>query len=311
VKLVFMGSGAFGLPTLEALADEHEIVLVVSQPARPAGRSRRLTPTPIAAWADERGIDVFTPERLDDAAVDRIRAAGAEAHVVIAYGHKIPPALVDAAFSINLHASLLPRWRGAAPINHAMIAGDAETGVSVIGLAQRMDAGLVFAERRVPIDPRETAGELHDRLARLGPEAVAETLAAYDRGDAAAISRRQDEAAATRAPKLAKADGRLDFTRPARELRQQVHGLTPWPGCAVRVDEHTIKLLRVADEVAGDETGDPDAAPGTLLADGRIATGDGRLRPLEVQPAGGRAMSWDEFRRGRQLTPGMLVAPEG
>lgn len=309
MRLVFMGSGAFGLPTLEALAGQHEIALVVSQPARPAGRSRRLTPTPIAAWAAERDLPVFTPERLDEEAVARITGESADAHVVIAYGHKIPPELVDAAFSFNLHASLLPRWRGAAPINHAMIAGDAETGVSVIGLAQRMDAGLVYAERRVPIDPRETAGELHDRLAELGPEAVTEVLDALARGAEADLGRTQDESAATRAPKLAKADGRLDFTRSARELRQQVHGLTPWPGCAVRLGEVTLKLLRVADEDAAAAAS--RRAPGTLGDDGRIATGDGVLRPLEVQPAGGRPMNWDDYRRGNPPPANTVVTPAG
>jgi methionyl-tRNA formyltransferase len=309
VRIVFLGSGAFGLPTFERLASEHEIVLVVSQPARPAGRSRRPTPTPIAARAAELGRPVLTPERLDEAAVARITGERADAHVVIAYGHKIPPPVVDAAFSINLHASLLPRWRGAAPINHAMIAGDDETGVSVIGLAQRMDAGLVYARRATPIDPRETAGELHDRLAAMGPDAVSEVLAARARGEADALGRPQDEAAATRAPKLSKADGRLDLARPAVELRRQVHGLTPWPGCAIELGGVVLKLRRVADEPA--TPGAPVAPPGTLLEDGTIATGHGRLRPLEVQPAGGRAMSWEDFRRGRALPAGTMAAPAG
>jgi len=309
MRIVFLGSGAFGRPTLERLAADHEIALVVSQPARPAGRSRRPTPTPVAAWAGERGLATFTPERLDEAAVERILAERADAHVVIAYGHRIPPAIVDAAFSINLHASLLPRWRGAAPINHAMIAGDAETGVSVIGLAQRMDAGLVYAVRATPIDPRETAGELHDRLAAMGPGAVAEVLAAHARGEAEALGRPQDEAAATRAPKLAKADGRLDLTRPAVELRRRVHGLTPWPGCAIELAGVVLKLLRVADEPASPEA--PVAPPGTLLEDGTLATGHGRLRPLEVQPAGRRPMAWGDFLRGRALPAGIVAGPSG
>ncbi len=309
MRIVFLGSGAFGLPTFERLAAEHELVLVVSQPARPAGRSRRPTPTPIAARAAELGRPVLTPERLDAAAVARITGEPADAHVVIAYGHKIPPAVVDAAFSINLHASLLPRWRGAAPINHAMIAGDAETGVSVIGLAQRMDAGLVYATRTTPIDPRETAGELHDRLAAMGPDAVAEVLAARARGEADALGRPQDEAAATRAPKLSKADGRLDLARPAVELRRRVHGLTPWPGCAIELGGITLKLLRVADEPAIPDA--PVAPPGTLLADGTLATGQGRLRLLEVQPAGKRPMAWDDFRRGRDPVTGTVAIAAG
>ncbi len=307
MRIVFMGSGAFGLPTLESLAAEHEIVLVVSQPPRPAGRRRVPTPTPVAAWATERGLDLFTPDRVDAEAVAKIAAAEGDAQVVIAYGHRIPPELVAAAFSINLHASLLPRWRGAAPINHAMIAGDEQTGVSVIELAPRMDAGRVFATRALPIDPRETAGELHDRLAALGPEVVAEVLEAHATGRAAAMASEQDESFATAAPKLAKADGRLEFTQSARTLRQRIHGLTPWPGCTITIAGTPVKLLRVADEPGDDGRG---VSPGVLQADGRISTGGGgRLRPLEVQPAGGRAMSWDEFRRGRRLTGGEPVEP--
>ena len=307
MRIVFMGSGAFGLPTLESLAAEHEIVLVVSQPPRPAGRRRVPTPTPVAAWSMERGLDLFTPDRVDVEAVAKIAAAEGDAQVVIAYGHRIPPELVAAAFSINLHASLLPRWRGAAPINHAMIAGDEQTGVSVIELAPRMDAGRVFATRALPIDPRETAGELHDRLAALGPEVVAEVLEAHATGRAAAMASEQDESFATAAPKLAKADGRLEFTQSARTLRQRIHGLTPWPGCTITIAGTPVKLLRVADEPGDDGRG---VSPGVLQADGRISTGGGgRLRPLEVQPAGGRAMSWDEFRRGRRLTGGEPVEP--
>ncbi len=308
MRIVFMGSGAFGLPTLESLAAAHEIALVVSQPPRPAGRRRVPTPTPVAAWAIERGIDLFTPERLDAEAVARIAAADADAQVVIAYGHRIPPELVVAAFSVNLHASLLPRWRGAAPINHAMIAGDERTGVSVIELAPRMDAGRVYATRSVAIDPRETAGELHDRLAALGPELVAEVLEAHAAGEADAMARVQDESIATAAPKLSKADGRLDLAEPAAVLRRRVHGLTPWPGCAISIAGTTVKLLRVADEPASGEPGEPQE-PGVLLADGRITTGDGTLRPLEVQPAGGRPMGWEEFRRGRRLAGGERVEP--
>ncbi|MFK7959376.1 MAG: methionyl-tRNA formyltransferase [Phycisphaerales bacterium] len=345
MRITFMGSGAFGLPTIERLADEHEIALVVSQPARPAGRRRSVTPTPIAAWAEARGLDTFTPERLDSAARSRIAAAEADAQVVIAYGHKIPASLTEAAFSINLHASLLPRWRGAAPINHAMVAGDAETGVSVISLARKMDAGLVYGVARTAIDPFETAGELHDRLALLGPDLVANVLDAHRRGAAEGTS--QDPDAVTAAPKLSRADAVLDFTRPAADVRARIHGFTPWPGCSVQIGDHALKLTRVrdvpdresveggADVRAGDATnaghagharvdtrGRPDTAdaadtcdtagprgtPGTLDADGCIVCGAGRLELVEVCPPGKRAMSFDDFRRGQHLEAGAAVA---
>jgi len=309
MELVFFGSGAFGLPTLERLAGEHEVALVVTQPARPAGRSRTPTPTPVGAFAATHGLPVIEPERLDPAAVETIRAIRADAFVVIAYGHKLSEALLDGVFAVNLHASLLPKYRGAAPIHWAVINGETETGVSVIGLAQRMDAGLVYARVATPIDPAETTGELHDRLAELGAPPVLETLARAAAGDRTADA--QDETLATAAPKLSKADGTVRFDQPAAAVRCRVHGLTPWPGCTVLLDGHRLKLGRVevvdvADEDAAAAPPGGDA-PGLVAADLTVACAPGRIRVLLVQPAGGRPMPFDAFCRGHDAGPGMTM----
>jgi methionyl-tRNA formyltransferase len=312
VRLVFLGSGEFGLPTLKWLLGPesgHFVAAVVSQPDRPAGRHRELTPTPIAAYAQQQGVltfksdDVNTPEFI--AQIDELKP---DAAVVIAFGQKLSPPLIGALgkLAVNLHASLLPKFRGAAPINWAMINGEKVTGVTVISLAQRMDAGLVYARAETPIDPLETAGELHDRLATLGPELIEKLLADLERGELRGEP--QDEAGATKAPKLSKADAIVSFNAPADEVRRRIHGLTPWPG--VRVTwrrqsdgkEQPLSLLRVAAETS--PSGQP---PGTVLEGQRVATADGAVRLLEVQTPGGRAMRIEDFVRGHPLQPGDML----
>ena len=216
MRLILLGSGAFGLPTFKHLHAHHDVCAVISQPDRPAGRKRQLTATPVAQWAADVGLPTFKP---DDAnapqTVAQLAAYKADAAVVIAFGQKLSPLLIDALgrLVVNLHASLLPKYRGAAPINWAMIHGEQATGVSVISLAQKMDAGLIYATAQTPIDPLETAGELHDRLAALGPAVVSDVLRAFADGSLRGVP--QDERLATRAPKLSKADGHVDFTQDA------------------------------------------------------------------------------------------------
>jgi methionyl-tRNA formyltransferase len=307
MRLVFLGSGAFGLPTLAALRAEHEVALVVSQPDRPAGRNRVPTPTPVAELAASAGMPTIKPDRVNERAViERIAEVAPDALVVIAYGHKLGPDLLEGRFAVNLHASLLPKYRGAAPINWAIINGERETGVSVIGLSQRMDAGEVYAARRVAIDPRETAGELHDRLAALGPEAILETLAR--RRDGALAPTAQDESLATAAPKLAKADGTVWFDQPADAVRCRVHGLTPWPGCTVLCGEHPLKLLRVDVIERGRPVSAGGAPPGTVREDLSVACAPGSVRLLEVQPPGGVPMSMEAYCRGRDVHPGVRMS---
>ena len=311
MRVLFFGAGAFGLPTLEALHAEHEVVAVVTQPDRPAGRSRQPTPTPVGGWARGHGVAVHKVEDVNDPAfVAEVAAMGVEASVVIAFGQKLSPALIDSmgTLAVNLHASLLPKYRGAAPINWAMIDGEAVTGVSVIGLAQRMDAGPMYATAELKIDPRETAGELHDRLAELGPEAIRGVLKQLEAGELRPAT--QDEAAATKAPKFRKSDGTVNFDQPSAAVRARVHGLTPWPGCRVmwrsahNGGKGVLVLKRVADH-GHDEAGQQHGQlPGTVLADLRIACGKGSLELLEVQEPGGKVLDFRSFRRGHAFGRG-------
>ena len=184
MRLVYFGSSDFGLPTLQRLVVEHEVRLIVTQPDRPAGRRRHLSATPIGAFGERCGIDLLRPENANDASVvARVRQMEAEALIVIAYGQKLGPALLEDIFAINLHGSLLPKYRGAAPINWAVINGETETGVSVISMTQRMDGGAILAELATAIDPMETAGELEKRLSALGPDLVLQTLVDHESGD--------------------------------------------------------------------------------------------------------------------------------
>lgn len=301
MKLVFFGSGAFGLPTLQMLASEHALLAIVSQPDKPAGRGGKLSPTPIADWAAANlpHIPLLKPVNVNEPDITtQIRALPADAWVVIAFGQKLKPALLHDRFAVNLHASLLPRWRGAAPINAAILAGDTSTGSSVITLADKMDAGLILDQSHRPIDPLQTAGELHDQLAHDGPALVRRVLANFASNSLSPIT--QDESRVTLARKLSKADGILDFARSADDCRCIVHGLTPWPGVTVAFRNEPLKLLRVRaiSNTAGHLT------PGTILdpAQGLVRCGhNSALQLLEVQPSGKRPMPWRDFANGRQV----------
>lgn len=307
MDLVYFGSGAFGLPTLERLASRHRVRAIVTQPDRPAGRGGRLTPTPVGAWAAAHVHDVplIKPERVNEPSVcAQLRAVEAEAWVVIAFGQKLGRVLLDGRFAINLHASLLPRWRGAAPINAAILAGDAETGNSVITLAERMDAGTILAQSRRRLDPAMTAGQLHDLLAGDGPDLVESVLCAHAAGTLSPYA--QDETLVTLAPKLTKADGWVDFAQPAQACRRRIHGLTPWPGVTVTLGGRTLRLLRVEPDAVNPQ----QSAVGTVVDPDRgiVACGGGTaLRLLAVQPAGGRAMPWADFARGHRVGRGAML----
>ena len=313
MKLTFFGSGDFGLPTLQRLCREHEVAAVVSQPDRPAGRKRRLTPTPIAAWAESQGMTVLKSDDVNEPAfVANIAEVKPDASVVIAFGQKLSPTLIEAMgeLAVNLHASILPAYRGAAPINWAMIHNESTTGVSVIGLAQRMDAGVVYQTATLEIDPSETAGELHDRLALLGPDAVVKVLEALSAGQLQPVT--QGEEAATRAPKFKKADGTVDFHQPAERVRSRVHGLTPWPGCRVfwrsayTGDKQVVMLKRVRDLPEADKG---TTVPGTVLADLTVACESGAVELLEVQVPGGKVLDFATFRKGHRIQRGDTLCP--
>ena len=292
MRIVFLGSGAFGLPTLRKLADVHEIVGVVTAQDKSAGRNRKPTPTPIAKWASEHGLQIFKTGNVNDAQMVRhIEELHVEAMVVIAFGQKISEELIKGQRAMNLHASLLPRWRGAAPINAAVVNGDEHSGVSVITLAQTMDAGVVLGQVSTAIGETETAGELHDRLAELGPDLILQVLSGDGSGQA------QDEALVTYAPKLSRKDARLDLSQDAEAVARTIRGMSPWPCCHLTISGIDCKILNA---IAKNGNG----KDGEVLEDGTIATGKGSIEILEMKPAGSKAMSWKDFCNGRSIHSG-------
>ena len=312
MRVVFFGTPEFAVPSLAALARRHEVALALTQPDRPKGRGRQLAEPPVKALARELGIPVLQPERLEEASLrPHLEVARAEAAVVVAYGLKIPDWLL--AFhprgAINVHGSLLPAYRGAAPVNRAIVNGDAETGVTTMLLASRMDAGPILMQRRTPIGPEETAGELAARLAALGAELLVVTLDGLASG--LVQPRAQDEALASFAPKLRKEDGLIDWSRRASEIVDLVRGVNPWPGAYTHLDGRPLKIWKAAaaPQQAGSGSRSP-AAPGTLLAasfhEGLLVAcgGGGAVSLLTVQTEGRKPLTAPEFLRGRALSPG-------
>jgi methionyl-tRNA formyltransferase len=299
MRVVFYGTPAFALPTLHALLARHHVVAAVTQPDRPAGRGQRAQASPVKAVALGHGIPVLQPARLRDPGwPERLAAHAADVAVVVAFGQILPPAVLDVPSrgSINVHASLLPRYRGAAPVAWAIVRGERETGITTFRMDAGMDTGPVLLQRSTAIGPEETAGELAGRLATLGAAVLIETL---DRLDGLP-PRAQDATAATLAPRLRKEDGVLDWTEPAAALAARVRGVNPWPG-AVTVTPAGRLLIWRARVIGG------QGEPGVLTpAEGRLAvgTGEGLLVPVEVQPENRRVMAWDAYLRGARLGPG-------
>ena len=304
MRIVFMGTPEFALPTLAGiLAAGHQVAAVYSQPPRPAGRGMAERKSPVQQLAERHGLVVLTPKALKGEPEQQAFAAhGADAAVVVAYGLILPkPALAAPRHGcLNLHASALPRWRGAAPIQRAIMAGDEETAATVMRMEEGLDTGPVCREARVAIGADMTAGELHDLLAEKGAETMVAALADLERG--ALSCRPQATAGVTYASKIDKAETRLDFTRAAREVHNRVRGLSPAPGAWIEIGHagktERVKVLRT--QVAGG-TG----PPGTVLDDAlAIACGEGAVRVLEVQRSGKRPMAAGEFLRGLPLRPG-------
>lgn len=306
MRIVFLGSGAFGLPTLEHLSETHDIVGVVTQPDQRAGRGKKMTPTPIGAWAAEHLPDVplIKPGNINEAEIcDSVRSWECDAWVVIAFGQKLGQALLADRFAINLHASLLPRWRGAAPINHAILAGDTVTGNSVITLADRMDAGLVLGQSERAIEADQTKDELHDLLAKDGPALIEDVLRRH--AGRTLEPAKQDESLVTLASKLSKHDSWVDFAHPADVVRCRINGLSPWPAVSVGFGDERIKVLRAAP--AEPEAPIPESEPGVIIDPGLGIVACGRrsaMRFIEVQPPGKKPMAFDAFANGRQIKAG-------
>jgi len=309
LRLIFMGTPDFSVPTLRALhAAGHEIVAAYSQPPRPAGRrGLELTPSPVHRAAEELGIEVRTPSTLKGEAEQAAFAAlGADAAVVVAYGLLLPkPILAGTRLGcFNGHASLLPRWRGAAPIQRAIMAGDVETGMMVMKMDEGLDTGPVAMTATVPIGPDMTGGELHDRLAEAGAALMVEAMARLERGDLPLVPQAAD--GVTYARKIDKAEARVDWTRPAGEVHDRIRALSPFPGawCEITVNG-TPERLKVLRSALAEGSGRPGEALDDALT---VACGSGAVRLVEVQRAGGRPMQAAELLRGVRIRKGDLLS---
>jgi methionyl-tRNA formyltransferase len=307
LRIVFMGTPDFAVPTLtEIVGQGHEVAAVYTRPPAPAGRGMALKPSPVQRTAERLGLPVLTPTTLrgDDAAA-AFRSHQADVAVVVAYGMILPEAILAAPElgCLNLHASLLPRWRGAAPIQRAVMAGDAETGVAVMRMEKGLDTGPVAMIERVPIGPETTSGNLHDKLAVIGADLMVRALAALSRG-ALGFTPQPDEGV-VHAAKIANADAAIDWTQPSRVVHDLVRGLSPFPGAYTTIDlgrgPERMKVLRTGRLSAGRA----GAAPGEVIDDAlAVACGDGAVRLLQVQRAGSKAMDAGEFLRGVPVPAG-------
>jgi methionyl-tRNA formyltransferase len=305
MRLAFMGTPDFAVPALDALvAAGHEVAAVYTRPERPRGRGQQPRPSPVAARAEALRLPVRTPSSLrgpDEQAA--FAGLGAEVAVVVAYGLILPaPVLAAPARGcLNIHASLLPRWRGAAPIQRALMAGDAETGVSIMAMEAGLDTGPVLLAEAVPIGPADTAGTLHDRLAALGARMIVTALASLDR----LMPEPQPEEGVTYAAKIDKAEARVDWTRPAAEVDRLIRGLAPFPGAWTEVGPERVKLLL-------SEVAEGAGPPGTILDDRlAVACGSGAVRLLRLQRAGKDAVAAPEFLRGFRLPEGERLGGDG
>jgi methionyl-tRNA formyltransferase len=303
LRLIFMGTPDFSVPTLlELVAHGHEIAAVYTRVPKPGGRGMRLQPTPVEVEARRLGIPVLTPKTLrTPEALEEFRAHEADAAVVVAYGMILPQAILDAPKlgCYNLHASLLPRWRGAAPINRAIMAGDTESGVMVMKMDVGLDTGDVAMAERLPITDAMTASELHDALSRLGADLMVRAMAALERGSLRLV--KQSEQGVTYAAKVEKAEARIDWSKPAREVLRHIHGLSPFPGAWSEIvgggDAARVKILRC-------ELAKGSGEPGSVVDDQlTIACGEGAVRIIELQRAGKAPMKAAEFLRGTPLKP--------
>jgi methionyl-tRNA formyltransferase len=304
LRLIFMGTPDFAVPTLGRLAAAgHEIAAVYTRAAKPAGRGMDVQPSPVEREARRLGLTVHTPKTLRDAAAQtEFRAHEADAAVVVAYGLILPKPILEAPRlgCFNVHASLLPRWRGAAPINRAIMAGDAETGVTIMQMDEGLDTGAIAMANRAPIAPDMTAGDLHDALARLGADLMLRALAALERGTLTLTP--QPAQGVTYAAKIGKNETRIDWTQPWQQVHDHIRGLSPFPGAWFEIDGVRVKALRST-------KGEGKGASGSVLDDHlTIACGQGAARLVQVQRAGRQPMSADEFLRGTPVNRGVRLA---
>ena len=310
MRIIYMGSGEFGCPTLRALSDsDHELLDVITPPARPAGRGKKTIATPVARLAEELDLPLTEAANVNQPdLVSRIAELQPDVILVIAFGQKIGSDLLNLPNCrvINLHGSLLPAYRGAAPINWAIINGEEKAGVTVIELNDAWDAGAMFGQSALTILPRETAGELHDRLALLGPDLVIDILQRITAGTDQPLD--QNSSLASKAPKLRKADGRINWNEPAETIVNRILGLWPWPGAfsqltqADRKKPQRVVVARAELAEPGETTA--TAEPGQFDNDLYVTCGQGRIHILELRPENSKLMTFSDFANGRRIKPG-------
>jgi len=316
LRIVFMGSPDFSIPTMQAILDAgHEVICVYAQPPRPAGRGQKERPCPVHAFAFTHNLPVRTPESLrGETEQTAFKALDADLAVVVAYGLILPPEILAAPRlgCINVHASLLPRWRGAAPIQRAIQAGDTETGVCIMQMDRGLDTGPVYLTRRLPIAPETTGGVLHDSLSEIGGAACVEAIAGVSDGTLAAAA--QPESGVTYAAKLTSREARIDWSVTAQEIARTVQAFNPWPGTWFEHNGERIKVMNAFALESGsgsmaEPTDDNDVrVPGTVLDDGfRVVCGEGVLVLHCVQRAGRKPQDAEEFLRGYALAPGTVL----
>jgi methionyl-tRNA formyltransferase len=300
MRLIFMGTPDFSVPVLDALVEAgHEVAAVYSQPPRPAGRGKKDRPSPVQARAEALGLLVRHPVSLKGAVEqEEFAALNADVAVVVAYGLILPQVVLDAPAKgcLNIHASLLPRWRGAAPIHRAIMAGDQETGVCIMQMEAGLDTGPVLLRQETPIGAEETTGALHDRLSALGAAAIVDALARLDE----LSPNVQFEEGVTYAAKIDKSEAKLDWTRPAPHIKRQINGLSPFPGAWTMVNGKRLKLL-AAREAEG------SGAPGQVLGRLTIACGEGAVDVTRVQPEGKGAMDASDWLMGARIALGGVL----
>ena len=305
MRIVFIGTGEIGAPTLRALLNsEHEVVAVVTQPDKRAGRKQRIESPPIKKKIAKTRIPILQPARIkDQKATGEIRDFAPDVVVVVAYGQILPRDVLEIPrlACLNLHASLLPRWRGAAPIQAAIAAGDCETGITAMYMDEGLDTGDILLQRHVEILPNDTGGSLHDRLAQIAPEALLESLRLLSAGNAPRIV--QDNARATYAPKLKREHGLIDWSESAEAIDRKIRAYNPWPGAFMKVDHQNLKVFSAS-------VVDLNGQPGEVLRSDKdliVATGKGALSLAEVQLEGKRPMGAAEFLRGHRV---LILRPD-
>jgi methionyl-tRNA formyltransferase len=305
MRIVFIGTGEIGVPTLRALLNsEHEVLAVVTQPDKPIGREQRIEPPPIKKAIAKTSIPILQPARIkDQQATEQIRSLTPDVIVVVAYGQILPRDVLEIPrfACLNLHASLLPRWRGAAPIQAVIAAGDCETGITVMYMDEELDTGDILLQRSVEILPNDTGGSLHDRLAQIAPDALLESLRLVAAGNAPRIA--QDNARATYAPKLKREHGQIDWSESAEVIERKIRAYNPWPGAFMKVDHQNLKVFSAS-------VVDLNGQPGEVLRGDKdliVATGKGALSLAEVQLEGKRRMSAAEFLRGHRA---LILRPD-